>query len=74
MITGLYRLTLLGVEAVERARSGLGKFMNIFMMIVIMRITSIDRSRELNFLEERYRSHKAEIVVCGRRRWVRLSS
>jgi AAA+ ATPase superfamily predicted ATPase len=44
-------------------------FMNMFMMIVIMMITFIDRSKELSFLEERYRSHRAELIVMyGRRR------
>jgi AAA+ ATPase superfamily predicted ATPase len=43
--------------------------MNMFMMIVIMMITFIDRSKELSFLEERYRSHRAELIVMyGRRR------
>jgi len=43
--------------------------MNMFMMIVIMMITFINRGRELGFLEERYRSHRAElIIVYGRRR------
>jgi len=43
--------------------------MNTFMMIVIMMNTFINRSNELSFLEERYRSSKAElIVVYGRRR------
>jgi AAA+ ATPase superfamily predicted ATPase len=43
--------------------------MNMFMMIVIMMITFINRSKELSFLEERYRSPRAElIVVYGRRR------
>jgi AAA+ ATPase superfamily predicted ATPase len=44
-------------------------FMNMFMMI-----TFINRSKELSFLEERYRSPRAElIVVYGRRRVARLS-
>lgn len=43
--------------------------MIVIMMIVIMMITIIDRERELAFLEDRYRSGSAElIVVYGRRR------
>jgi AAA+ ATPase superfamily predicted ATPase len=44
--------------------------MNMFMMIVIMMITFIDRSKELSFLEERYRSHGAELIVMYERKRV----
>ncbi|MGY0287686.1 MAG: hypothetical protein ACUX7D_02785 [Candidatus Methanodesulfokora washburnensis] len=35
-----------------------------------MMITFIDRSKELSFLEERYRSHGAELIVMYERKRV----
>ena len=57
------------VEIFSQALVTSENYMNKFIMIINMMNIFINRERELQFLEERYLSNRAElIIIYGRRR------
>jgi len=57
------------VEIFSQALVTSENYMNTFIMIINMMNIFINRERELQFLEERYLSNRAElIIIYGRRR------